>query len=393
MEHSKTFGISGAGRWVYCSGHVKLMQDEPEQEPTQESMEGDATHFVGECMLRAYKATGYTTAVECGEAMVGITHANGVIITEEMFDVALCYLDKIYAVVGDDPKRRAMLIVEQRVEARSIDPECWGTPDAFFYEVDTNTLYVWDLKNGHGRVDVFENYQLLGYSQAICETFSYTRLNPRLNLNIVQPRCYDGRGSIENWTVAFDHIRGYVNKMKSAVGEHRMAMSKLRTGKWCKHCKTSHKCPAIRQAGGNAIDVSMDTISREMTPDSMSYEKGLVEHALLILKERQSALDSMIEKNIRDGKFIPGYRMQDTVSSKKWKNNDPKTMEMMGQLLGVETMNEPKPLTPTQVLTKLKKNKIDESVIMPYYHTTKTGVKVVPDDGSRAKQIFSQEKI
>jgi hypothetical protein len=317
------------------------MQDEPEQEPTQESMEGDATHFVGECMLRAYKATGYTTAVECGEAMVGITHANGVIITEEMFDVALCYLDKIYAVVGDDPKRRAMLIVEQRVEARSIDPECWGTPDAFFYEVDTNTLYVWDLKNGHGRVDVFENYQLLGYSQAICETFSYTRLNPRLNLNIVQ----------------------------------------------------SHKCPAIRQAGGNAIDVSMDTISREMTPDSMSYEKGLVEHALLILKERQSALDSMIEKNIRDGKFIPGYRMQDTVSSKKWKNNDPKTMEMMGQLLGVETMNEPKPLTPTQVLTKLKKNKIDESVIMPYYHTTKTGVKVVPDDGSRAKQIFSQEKI
>lgn len=391
MEHSKTFGISSAGRWVECSGSVKLLQDHVPEEDTEESKQGTAVHYVGEKMLAAFKADQDHLAL--GESLIGTTHENGIIITEEMFDTALCYAEQIIKVVGDDSDRKAMLILEQRVEARSIDPECWGTPDAFFYDIPVNTLHVWDLKNGHGRVEVFENYQLIGYAQAICETFNYARINPRLNLNIIQPRCYDGKGPEQSWILPFDNIRGYINKMKWAVQRFRMAKSELITGSHCKYCDVSYKCAAILKAAAHVIDFSMDTIPLNMSAEAIAYEKTVVDTAMSRLKERSRAVDAQLENRIRKGEMIPGFRMDDVMGNKQWINKDPKTIEMMGKMLKVKTMNDPQPRTPTQVMKELKKNKVDESVISPYYHTTKTGVKLVADDGSKAKRIFSQEKI
>jgi hypothetical protein len=56
-------------------------------------------------------------------------------------------------------------------------------------------------------------------------------------------------------------------------------------------------------------------------------------------------------------------------------------------------MKAPEPKTPTQAIAELKKKQLDASVISTYYHTPKTGVKLVADDGTRTKRLFSQEMI
>lgn len=389
MEHSKTFGLSNAGRWVHCSGHVQFMQDEPPEEETQDTKEGTAAHGVGQVMLESFKAS--EDHIAAGELMVGSTYENGAIITDEMFDAALTYVNQIIAVVPVAEAYR--LLVEQRVVASKIDAGCWGTMDTGWYDIQANTLHIWEFKYGHGRVNVFENYQLLAQGQAACETFSYTRINPRLSLNVVQPRCYDGKGTFDTWVIAYDDIRPYVNQMAMSAMEYRKGESMIRVGHWCKNCKTSHKCPAILGAAAHASDFAQTTIALEMTPEAVAYEKLTIDHALLVLTERQSAVNAQAEARIRKGELIPGFRMTDTMSHKKWKDQNPAVLTAMGKMLGINTMNDPKPLTPTQVVTQLKKKKIDENVIAPYYEVTKTGVKLIADDGSKAQRIFSQEKI
>ena len=76
-----------------------------------------------------------------------------------------------------------------------------------------------------------------------------------------------------------------------------------------------------------------------------------------------------------------------------WKTDDVQEIKQVGELLGVGVMQEAKPLTPTQVKSALKKKGIDESVILPYHNKVKTGVQLITDDGTKAKHIFSQEKI
>lgn len=367
------------------------MQDEPPIEDTEPSKEGTAAHYVADAMLKAYKHG--ASHLDIGNVLVGHKAPNGIIITDEMLDSALTYANVVMKIVGDDLERKKMLHIEVRVQSNYIDPEAWGTADAVFYDVSTNTLHIWDFKHGHQRVDAIGNMQLIGYAQATVETFNYKDINPRLALSIVQPRCYDGRGPVDTWIIAFDFIRPYINKMRHSVGQYRMNTSELATGEWCTNCEVSYKCPALTRVVAGCIDYSMKTIPLEMSPEGIAYEKSIIDLAVDRMKERKTAIDTQIENRVRKGELIPGYKMKDKMSHSMWKTKDLLEIRQVGELLGVNVMQEPKPLTPTQVKNELKKKGIDENVILPYHNKVKTGVHLIIDDGSKAKHIFSQEKI
>ena len=347
MEHSKTFGFSSAHRWVPCNGSVKLLQDEPPIEDTESSKEGTAAHYVADSMLNAYKHGG--NHLDLIDMLLYKKAPNSVIITDEMIDSALTYVNVVIGIVGDDSERKKMLFIENRVDSKYIDPEAWGSADAIFYDVTTNTLYIWDFKHGHTRVDAIGNMQIIGYAQATAETFNYKSINPRLSLNIVQPRCYDSKGPVDNWIISFDHIRAYVNQMKHSVAQYRMNMSKLVTGTWCTNCPVSYKCPALTRVVAECIDHSMKTIPLVMSAEAIAYEKSLIDIATERMKERKTAIDTQIENRVRKGELIPGYKMQEKMSHSKWKTDDVAEIKVMGELLGVNVVQEAKPLTPTQV--------------------------------------------
>ena len=391
-EHSKLFGFSSAHRWTgnHCPGSVGMCLDE-EDPDTEASMEGTAAHYVAETMLQQFKQRVDSNGIPAGEALIGQQAPNGIIIIEEMFDAALVYYLKVTEVVGTDVERKANLRIEKRVYAPSIDEEAWGTADAVFWWPNTNTLVIWDLKYGHKSVDAHENEQLVGYAQATAETFQIDTLNPRLCLNIVQPRCYDGKGALRQWNTCLDNIRAHVNHLRHAANLHREGKAMCRSGEWCYKCPARGKCTALTGASTVAVDYSAAPVKLNMSPVALGYELELVEKALDRLEQRHEAILAEAEKRVRGGELIPGRRMEDKLGNKKWnKEVDP---AMLGSLFGCDFMKPAPPKTPTQAITELRKKGLDESVISTYYHTPKAGVKLVADDGTRTKQLFSGEHL
>lgn len=389
-EHSKTFGFSSANRWVHCNGSIKLAENDPPEPSTEESREGDAAHYVAEQGLLSFKAD--ISYLNTLNGLIDTQDPAGTIITEEMVDAALVYVKTIVAIVGNDPERRKALFVEMRVNSNYMDPEAWGTADAIFYDPLTNTLYVWDFKYGHGSVLAYENYQLIGYAQAACENLNLTRLNPRLDLNIIQPRCYDGNGPIRNWVIAFDFIRTYINKMKFAIQQYRMAKPLLVSGSWCTNCQVSWKCPSVTNAAAIGIDQSNKTFALEMTAEGLAYEKQLIDTALARMTERSRAIDVMVEGRIRKGELIPGYRMMDAFGRKAWSCAKEQVL-LMGKAFKLDFKKPDDVITPTQAIALLKKNGLPADAIKSFHHSPKAGVKLVADDGTRAKLIFSEGKL
>jgi len=386
LEHSKTFPFSSAHRWGYCDGAPKMCKDEDDVS-TPESEEGEAAHWVAQQMLETFKMGG--DGLPIGRVLVNRQAPNGVVITDDMFDGAITYYNIIIKVVGED---RANLMIEQRVSAHyTLDPEAWGTADAIYYDAKTNTLYIWDFKYGHFSVVAFDNLQLAGYAIATCETFKYVPLNPRLSMNIVQPRCYDGQGPLRNWTVALDGLRAHTNIMKGAIINHRMNKGKVTSGSWCRECPARYKCPAIRQATAVAIDFSTTAIPLNLSNEALAYELDITDIAHDRIKQRKLAIETEAEKRVRAGQLIPGRRMEDTIGNREW--TDPKIVPMIADSFGLNLTAQPKPLSVAQAEKVLKAAGVDEQLLKPYYHNRKTGVKLIADDGSRARQLFSQEKI
>jgi hypothetical protein len=388
-EHSKLFGFSNAHRWAgsACPGSVALCADIPDED-TEDSQEGHAAHYVLERMLQMFRQRIDCDGVPTGLALIGQAAPNGIIITEEMFDAAKVAYDMVLSVVPCEQKQ--YLYIEFRVKALSIDEEAWGTLDIAFLDSRANTLYVWDFKYGRLSVSAFENRQLIGYAQAFCETVGIDQLNPRLNLNIIQPRCYDGQGPLRKWLTTLDDMRPLVNDLRDGVGQHRCGTAKCKTGPQCYQCKGRYVCDTNLMGAMVGIEVSGTSTPREISDLALGYEINVVESAIDLLSQRLDALNAEAGARIMRSKMIPGRRMRDTFSrSSKW-NIPNEQVKMLGRMSGVDFMKPEEPLTPTQCKTLLKKKGIDDTVIDAYHAKTKTGVKLVKDDNSRTREIFSR---
>ena len=106
------------------------------------------------------------------------------------------------------------------------------------------------------------------------------------------------------------------------------------------------------------------------------------------LKARRDALEADAEHRVRSGALLPGWKMEQRYGRNKW--NDPGSVSVMGEMFGVDLMQEPQPLTPAKAIEKLRANKVDPAVINGLYSKPPTSMKMVHDDGSQARQIFSK---
>jgi len=217
-------------------------------------------------------------------------------------------------------------------------------------------------------------------------------LNPRLVLSIVQPRCYDGRPAVLTWETTLDDIRAYTNALRQAAAEHNSGTAKLCTGGWCRDCLSRYKCPAIRDAVASAIDYSTSPIPHNLSDDALSYELDVTTTAEDRLKQRRAALVAEAEGRITKGVFVPGYQMKMGEGKNTWNKPDSEVI-MMGDLMGVGLRAPTKAVSSFQMSKKFKLAGVDDAVMKPYYSKPKTGLKLVADDGSKARQVFSGGKL
>jgi hypothetical protein len=388
IEEHAVLAPSSMHRTVGCPGWIKQSAGVVEEE-TDASREGTAVHWVGETMLAEMVTCRkpYTAS-----SFVGMTAPNGILIEEEMAEAADLYYRSVMAVAGYGHLNE--LRVEQKVSCASIHPQCWGTPDAALWINEELTLHVWDLKYGHRRVRAFENWQLMTYAIGLLDEITGGQAlatSPiKVIIHVVQPRCYDGIGPEDIWTVLAQDLRSYANIMGMACDEALGPNPDCHTGEHCRDCPGRAQCPTLLEAAARDADLTGHARPSKISPGAMAYERRMLIKAQEMIKFRLSAIETELQSNLRGGMIIPGLRMEQSYGRNNW-TKSAKEIASIGDLLGVDLRKPDAMLTPDQAEAALKKMGVDASVIKGYYERKPGALKLVEDDGSEAKLAFQQE--
>lgn len=367
--HAK-YAPSGMYPTVKCHGR-RVMINGIEEEDTEASREGTACHWVAEMMLK-------------NETVVSndVAH-NGVIVTDEMVEAASLYVDFV-------SKAGAEIHVERAVSMTQIHDECWGTPDVFWYDFLNNTVHIADFKYGHGSVIAYRNYQLMAYAIGVK---NYIGLSDdpdmKVALHVVQPRCYDGNGLVRSWTTSYSELQHYVVQMHKACAASDRGDAKVTSGDHCTYCPGRHVCSAAQESASKAFEYVKSPIPIVLDSNALGYELEILGRATQAIKDRKEALEVEAMSRMRLGQPVPGFDVMQGYSREKWLKPVEEVLAL-GMLMGVD-LSKNDVITPTQAKTLLKKSAIDGSVIKSYHGKQPTSMKLVRDDGSRAKLIFNQE--
>lgn len=371
-----------------CTGWVLMSQQYPETEETPESKEGTASHEIGSRLI-INQSTGNIS--NYAKDFVGETASNGVIYTEDMFEAATEYTDD----VGDIMRTVAVFGGENfgnehRVEAKRINDHSFGTIDQFIFNHKTGDLYLWDYKFGFEVVEVFENWQLINYASGILDQLGLDGLkleHINVHFRIVQPRAHHRDGTIREWIIKAIDLRAYFNILEMNAAESLGSNATIRSGSHCRHCSARHACPAALQAGIRMYEVAMQPVPVDLSPEALGVQLTIVKRALKQLDCLVSGFEEQAKSLIRSGSNINGWMVEQGVGREKW-NKPVAEVIAMGNIFEKNLKKPDEAITPKQAV----KLGIDAAVIKEYSITPNTGLKIVPDNGNKARSTFGAIK-
>ena len=391
---------SGAGVWAHCAGSVVMIESFP-QKDTEESRDGNAAHWVSATILDMWKDEGGRCPL-IHAAYLGISDPDGTIVTNEMLEGAEMYCDEIAAVLefaelAGLADAWSHLHVEERVYATEwIHPDNWGTVDAWFYNPLTHTLHIWDFKFGFLDIPAFENFQLINYYAGIAQGLGIngdTDQTLKVIMQAIQPRCFTTNGPIKDWSVLGSDLRSHMNQLRSKAAEARGPDPMTTSGKQCRYCPARHGCKSAGDAAMAGVDYIHRAHPEVLTNDAVSFEMATLTDASKAIEYRLEAMKDEVQSRISAGQVIPGFKMKTSSGKRKWATGVG-AIRNVGALTGTDMIEEAKPVTPFQAEKKLRDAGFDKAAIEATLDTLivtpSAGMKVVKDDGSEARRIFSQ---
>lgn len=367
-----------------CTGWVVMAQTYPELEESVEAREGTASHEIAAEIIQ--DATTNTRNRHRPEDWVGITASNNVVFTEEMFEAAKLYADDVIR----EMRSRSIfggpnLGIEAPIDAKRIHDLSFGTCDMFMYDRNKGELLIWDYKFGFEIVEAFENWQAINYA---CGIIDQLEINGHVDqfttvrIRIAQPRAFHRDGPIREWVVKASDLRGYFNILHNNAHEALGPNAVYRTGSHCKHCPGRHACPAALKAGLSLYETVTKPIPAELSPEAMGVQLALIKRARKALEYLESGFEEQVTSIIRGGAAVPGWMVEQSYGRERWAKPVEEVFAL-GDMLGHD-LRDPKAVTPNQA----RKLGIDDAVIMAYSEKPKAGVKIVPDNGNKAKHVF-----
>lgn len=367
---------SSASRWVKCAFAPTLEAAYPETEESPKSLEGSAAHWVNEMLLRG-------TPVE-----PDVQAPNGVAVTGDMIEGAEMVRDDIARHLGMEWK--GGLFIEQRVAIPRVHPSAnWGTPDYYAWKRGENKqliLHIWDYKYGHDLVEVFENWQLIDYVAGILEGVTAPDAEIVVDFCVIQPRCFHRDGPVRHWRVLASELRGQINILAGAADRATRPDPKPTvTPDGCKNCKGRAHCEAFQREGYKAADKAEDFGSLDLPPHALGLELRALKRAQALLDARVSGLESEAVAIIKRGERVPFWSLEASQGRLAW--TKPKAeVEALGLMLGVPlTKPDVALITPTQA----EAAGVPEGLLAQYSAKPAGAVKLIFDDGSKARLTFS----
>lgn len=352
----------------------------PETETTEAAVEGEASHEVGEQLIRNATASGSS-----GVLSVGGTASNGTVINEEMFECAQLYAaDYLETFRKYEGTPGLIGGVEDRVNIYRIHRECFGTPDSWLYVPMIKTLFVDDYKFGHLLVDPYRNKQAVCYISGL-ETRLNLPADTKVVVKIVQPRAYTADGPIRTWSTTMATISNMVTDLCAAAHKAMSDRAELKTGPHCRYCQARHACAPALACGIGFYEMAAAPLPVDLTPAALGLQLHIVDRALKQLEALQTGYAEQVKQLIKLGQHVPYYTVKQAFGREKW-TAGPEEITQLGNLLGLK-LGKPGAVTPAQA----RKLGLDEPTITRLSTKPNNGLKLVSEAPDAAARIFTGE--
>lgn len=349
-----------------------MWQRYPEVEESQESREGTAAHWA-------------VAELFAGRAIaVGQVASNGITLTDEMMEGAELFYETVTAVAP-----ASAVNVEQRLYAPSIHPNNWGTPDATWYNRDSQEVWVWDYKFGHAYVEEFKNWQLLNYAIAFFDSVGldgYTNFELKVHMVVVQPRFYGRAGPVRPWRIVGSDLRPYRNMLRDAADNAHEPKAIATINPGCKHCSGRHACEVYQRTAAEAADMSLRSQPLDLPPTALGRELAMLRRAQSALEGRISGLEETIMAALHAGQPVPGWTIEHTGGRTIWARSDDE-IGLLGDLYGVP-LRKGTCITPKQA----EKAGLPAELIAQYSVQKSGAAKLVPQESTLLRKIFTKRK-
>lgn len=378
--HSVVAPSAGARR-IQCSASVLMEQQFPESEDDrQDAAEGEASHWAGAELLAGRLPD------------EGDRAPNGVVLTVEMLEGADLYADDVTRALAKYGLKPADGAIEQRVEIHAVHPLCFGTPDfrawvpAHVRPERRPLLKLWDYKFGHRYVEVHENVQCIEYVSGCLGATNLPDWEVDVEITIVQPRSYHPSGPVRRWAFRGDQTRAHINRSSNAAHEALGPNPKAHVGPECRDCRARHACQTLQRAAADACDVAGTAQPFGLSTAALGVELRMLKRAEELLKARIAGLEQQALAAIRSGVSVPHWGVERSSGRREWSKPAAEVFAL-GAMFGLDLQKPAEPITPLQAVQR----GIPEALLGTFSETKPGAVKLVPDTGSKARQIFGGE--
>jgi len=133
------------------------------------------------------------------------------------------------------------------------------------------------------------------------------------------------------------------------------------------------------------LEAAENTAPMDMDLDSLGLQLQIVRRAIERLGDLDTALSAQVDAYSRNGQTVPGWMLEPTYGRTTWDTSIENAIAL-GLAYGVD-ISKPGVKTPTQAKQAgLPAEVVDALTIRP-----KRGHKVVEDDGSQARRVFTNQ--
>jgi hypothetical protein len=370
--HSLIVGGSTAKRVIACPGSVALGQQMPPRPSSDYADEGTMLHdFIAEYLEGDFPA----------ERLIGNIHANGMALTEELYEDKLA---PAIAALGEiDPDNLMEYEVEQRVDFGAYMPGVFGSVDLIGRMVVPNDggmavkrTIVLDWKFGSGvMVDVEENEQLMFYCAAAMrspETQWAFEDESEIELIIVQPP------HIKRWVTTPKRIKQFERQLKKAVSAALSPGASLRAGDHCKWCAAKPICPEMNGSADRMLKAKLEALPVDQIAHMLD-QAPLLEQFIADLRQLAHGL-------LDEGEKVPGWKLVNKRASRQWVGEAQAGEAIEAAGLAHDEAYVTKIISPAQaekVMKKLKLGPLPDGIVT----SISSGTTLAPEDDPRAEAV------